>query len=180
MSEQTSAVSTPIVDMGNFTVRAASNCNDNNVPNWQVITPNLSFVSMLIELESVFTYPFIQLEQGDQVVPRHVWVDWLNKNRPFVFRPMTSIEPNSNPFNADLFHMGTHIELCVLGPKNEKLVKRNITVMFNSADPDYLILVDEITGQRMHIVLPQSDEVKAARTARSRAYDATAKQKSNS
>ena len=52
--------------------------------------------------------------------------------------PLSDIEANSNPFNADHFHTGQD-------------VKSNGMVIYDSTKVDYIILVDTATGQRYKV-----------------------------
>jgi len=56
---------------------------------------------------------------------------------------MPSFPPNSNPFNHDLFHMGTKLgNNCMIMHSNHTTEKC-----------DYLIIVNTVTGERLRVAL---------------------------
>ena len=58
----------------------------------------------------------------------------------FKIKEMESIPKNSNPFNHDVFHMGTNIN--------------DATIMYSDIGR-YLIIVDRPTGKRIKVILPK-------------------------
>ena len=63
---------------------------------------------------------------------------------------LTNFPPNSNPFNHDLFHMGTKLGT-------------NCTIMYpNHKDEEckYLIIINTVTGERLRVALESEKDLK--------------------